>query len=315
MMASKVRFEQIPPDKIEPNTENPRRTFDEERLDQLAESIRAKGVLVPITVYEKSSGRYVLLDGERRLRAAKRINLKTIPAWVTSSPDRVENLEAMFHIHMERDDWTRIDSLRALKKLIRQSGVSSPAKLQRMTGIPEHHIVELQRILSQPDEYQKLIEDGTLPFIFFTELHQRVILPLKGQRPKLFKKFNEAALIKAFVKRRQAGTLDNMTQLFRQVNAIIRQAAERGEDRKSQFDSTLERLFSDAEYPIPDAYEDVTGATLEIEKFVRHTERYRERLSTVIDQPLTGQQGKAIRKGLKLLLKDVKAALKRVRSE
>lgn len=309
-MASRVRFARILPDQIHENPENPRKNFDEERLDHLADSIRVKGVLVPITVYQKTRDHYVLLDGARRFRAAKRINLSSIPAWITSHPDAVENLEAMFHIHMEREDWTRIDALRALKRLIGESGVTDPKKLQAMTGIPEEHVVEMQRILQQPKEYQDLIEDGTLPFIFFTELHQRVILALKTNRPGLFKKFNEAAVTKLFVRRREAGTLENMTQLFRQVNAIIRKAAEKGETEASPHDKTLEKIFSDVDYPISEAYEDVTGAALELQKFVRHCDRFRERLAALIHQPLSKKEKKALRRSLRPLLKEVKGTLK-----
>src|SRR6266436_2422539 len=98
-MNGQMKFASISPDQIERNQDNPRTEFDPQLLDELADSIRKKGVLVPITVYEKAPKRYVLLDGERRWLAAKRINRQNIPAWISTRPNPIENLEAMFHIH------------------------------------------------------------------------------------------------------------------------------------------------------------------------------------------------------------------------
>lgn len=314
-LPSKVRFELISPDDIVANPQNPRQEFDEEKLDELAASISEKGVLVPITVYERTSSKYVLLDGERRWRAAKRINLSQIPAWVTTHPDKIKNIEAMFHIHMEREDWNHVDTLKALRSLIKASGVTDPTRLQSMTGLPSAQVSLYQRILAQPNEYQELIIDGTLPINFFNELHQRIIEPLKSQRPGLFKKFNEAKITERFVKRRKEGALENMTQLFRQVHAVIRKAGESGAKQPSEFDKQLEQIFTDTQYPIEEAYEDATGATVEIQKFARHCDRFIIRLRSITKSTLSKQDNRTVRRNLKPLLREVRAALTSLRAK
>src|SRR3954464_13843820 len=82
----------IPPEMIQPNARQPRRTFDQARLAELAESIRMRGVLQPIVVRPLAGGSFELVAGERRLRAAQMVELETIPALVRDT-----------------DDWERLD--------------------------------------------------------------------------------------------------------------------------------------------------------------------------------------------------------------
>lgn len=311
-----MRFDNISPDQIERNVENPRKDFDERKLAELAASIVSKGILVPVTVYEKGKGKYILLDGERRWLAAKRINLANIPAWITSKPDVVENLETMFHIHMEREEWSSPEGVQALSKLMEASGVSDPAELEKMTGIRESTIVEWQRILKQPEEYQGLIYDGSLPFNFFTELHERVIEPLKRERPSVFKRVGyERKITHAFIERRKAGYLENMTGLLRQVNTIIHKARDSAPDGKeSPHDKTIEKLIIDTKYPIQDAYEDVTGAAVETEKFIKQCERLGQRLKVLIREGLSSQERKRLLRKLRDLAGVIKNAMSKLKS-
>lgn len=310
-MASPRWFEEIPPDQIEENKENPRQEFDEQKLDELAASIRSKGVLVPVTVFKKGERQYVLLDGERRWIAAKRMNLSKIPAWITPKPDTVKNLEAMFHIHMAREEWSNVDSVQALAKLMEASGVSDPAELGKMTGKRESTIVEWQRILKQPKDYQKLIFDGTLPFNLFTELHERVIDPLRKERPSVFKRIgNERKITDLFVERRKAGHLENVTGLLRQINTIIHKAKDAAtSEKESPHDKTIERLIIDTKYPIEDAYEDVIGAAVETENFVKQCQRLGRRLKLLIGGELSSKEKRGLLKTLLELSSIIKKAL------
>jgi len=314
-MASPMRFAEISPDQIERNLENPRTEFDEQKLDELAASIQRKGVLVPVTVFEKEKGHYVLLDGQRRWLASKRINRPKIPAWISPKPDPVENLEAMFHIHMEREEWSNADGVQALAKLINASGVSGPAQLEEMTGISQLRIVEWQRILKQPMEYQSLIYEGKLPFNFFTELHERVIQPLKEERPSVFRKIgNERKITEFFVERRQAGHLENVTGLLRQVNTIIHKAKDAAGPKDSPHDRTIERLITDIKYPIEDAYEDVIGAAVETAKFIKQCQRLAQRLKILIKEELSSKEKRGLLKTLRDLSSEIRRALATLKS-
>lgn len=314
-MASSMRFDLIPPDQIEENPENPRHEFDEQKIEELASSISHKGVLVPVTVYQKGKDQYVLLDGARRLRAAKRINLSEIPAWIAQKPDTVKNLEAMFHIHMEREEWNNADAVQALDKLIKASGVPDAAELEKMTGTPQSTIIEWKRILEQPEGYRKLIYNGTLPFNFFTELHDRVIEPLRKERPSVFQRVgDEKKITQLFVDRRKAGHLENVTGLLRHVNTMIHKARDSAPaNGKSPHDKTIERVIADIEYPIDEAYEDIIGAAVETEKFVKHSQRLGERLKVLIREELSTKEKKSLLRGLRELVVIVRKAIAALR--
>jgi ParB family chromosome partitioning protein len=87
---------QIDPDSIDPNELNPRIRFPADEEEQLSKSIKQQGILVPLIVYERQKERYALLDGERRLRCARKLGLQKVPAHVLPMPpDQLENLRRL----------------------------------------------------------------------------------------------------------------------------------------------------------------------------------------------------------------------------
>ena len=113
-------LQEISPDKIRANPENPRFVFREDEMQQLMDSIKKLEIQGPISLYEDGS-KFVLLDGERRWRCAKRLNLKIIPAIVQPKPSRLENILMMFNIHNVRVDWDPMPmalKLRLVKELL-----------------------------------------------------------------------------------------------------------------------------------------------------------------------------------------------------
>src|SRR5436309_14052791 len=102
LRASSVR--ELSPDLIDRNEDNPRLFFRSEEMDTLLASINKFGIQVPITVYDEGE-RFVLIDGERRWRCAKKLNLKKIPALVQPKPSPLNNLLLMFNIHALREQW------------------------------------------------------------------------------------------------------------------------------------------------------------------------------------------------------------------
>ena len=95
---------QISSKKIRPNPENPRLIFRQDEMDSLMVSIDAHGILVPLTVYQENND-YFLIDGERRLRCANKLNLTSVPALVQGKPTELQNLLLMYNIHALREQW------------------------------------------------------------------------------------------------------------------------------------------------------------------------------------------------------------------
>jgi ParB family transcriptional regulator, chromosome partitioning protein len=163
---------EIPPDLIQPNARQPRRTFDQARLAELAESIRTRGVLQPIVVRPLAGGSFELIAGERRLRAAQMVELETIPALVRDTDDW-ERLDLALAENMARVDLNAVEEARACAMLVDDLGLTKQ-ELGRRVGRSRVAISNLIRLLELPEEALELIERGDL-----TEGHGRAILLCK----------------------------------------------------------------------------------------------------------------------------------------
>jgi ParB family transcriptional regulator, chromosome partitioning protein len=171
-------LQQIPPDLIDPNPRQPRRQFDAADLQQLAESVQARGVLQPVLVRPLPGGRYELVAGERRLRAAKAAGLERVPALVRSTEDS-ERLELALIENMARQDLNPVDAARACAALVDELGISKE-EIGRRVGRSRAAISNMVRLLELPDDVLAMLESGEL-----TEGHGRAILQLRdhsGQR-------------------------------------------------------------------------------------------------------------------------------------
>jgi ParB family chromosome partitioning protein len=162
----------IPPELIQPNARQPRKTFDDARLAELAESIRVRGVLQPIVVRPLAGGSFELVAGERRLRAAKMVELETIPALVRDTDDW-ERLDLALAENMARQDLNAVEEARACAMLVDDLGLTKE-EVGRRVGRSRVAISNLIRLLDLPEEALELIERGDL-----SEGHGRAILLCK----------------------------------------------------------------------------------------------------------------------------------------
>lgn len=163
---------EIPPELIQPNARQPRRTFDQARLAELAESIRTRGVLQPIVVRPLAGGCFELVAGERRLRAAQMVKLETIPALVRDTDDW-ERLDLALAENMARVDLNAVEEARACAMLVDDLGLTK-GEVGRRVGRSRVAISNLVRLLDLPEEALELIERGEL-----SEGHGRAILLCK----------------------------------------------------------------------------------------------------------------------------------------
>jgi ParB family transcriptional regulator, chromosome partitioning protein len=163
---------EIPLDLIQPNARQPRRSFDQARLAELAESIRARGVLQPIVVRPLAGGSFELVAGERRLRAAQMVGLETIPALVRDAEDW-ERLDLALAENMARVDLNPVEEARACAMLVDDLGLTKQ-EVGRRVGRSRVAISNLVRLLDLPEDALELIETGAL-----SEGHGRAILLCK----------------------------------------------------------------------------------------------------------------------------------------
>jgi ParB family transcriptional regulator, chromosome partitioning protein len=160
---------QLPLDLVSPNPDQPRRSFGDAELKELADSIRAHGVLQPVLVRPLAGGRYELLAGERRLRAARLAGLERLPAVVRSAAEG-ERLELAMIENMARQDLNPVDAARACAALVEEFGLTKE-EVGRRVGRSRVAISNLVRLLELPDDVLSMLEAGEL-----SEGHGRAVL-------------------------------------------------------------------------------------------------------------------------------------------
>ena len=165
---------QLPLNLIDPNSRQPRTRFPDPELRELAASIQARGVLQPVLVTAVAGGRYELIAGERRLRAARLANLDRIPALVRSSDD-AERLELALIENMAREDLNPVEAARACAALVDELGVSKE-EVGRRVGRSRAAISNMVRLLDLPDDVLAMLESGEL-----SEGHGRAILQVRDR--------------------------------------------------------------------------------------------------------------------------------------
>ena len=140
----------LPVGLVDPNPSQPRSTFDEEGLVALAESVRANGVLQPVLVRPTKGGRYELIAGERRWRAAKLAGLDEVPG-VVRPHDDVASIELALVENMAREDLNPIEEARACSALVEELGLTRE-EVGRRVGRSRVAVSNLIRLLDLPDE-------------------------------------------------------------------------------------------------------------------------------------------------------------------
>ena len=143
-------------DLIEPNSLQPRTNFDEARLEELAQSIRANGIIQPLLVRRFDDGKYQLIAGERRWRAAQRAGLLKVPCVVREIPDD-KILELALIENIQRQELNAIEEAHAYKRLIETLGLTQEMVAQRV-GRDRTFITNYLRLLRLPEDIQLLVE-------------------------------------------------------------------------------------------------------------------------------------------------------------
>ena len=163
---------------VEPNKEQPRKAFDKEKLDALTSSISEIGVILPIIVTKKESGRYMIIAGERRWRAAKAAGLKKIPSIIKNYEEK-EAAEVALIENLQREDLNPIEEAKGYKSLI--DGFSmTQEEISKRVGKSRSAITNSLRILNLPDEIIKYVISGEI-----SQGHARALLSIDSDKLKI----------------------------------------------------------------------------------------------------------------------------------
>lgn len=153
---------------VEPNRDQPRKYFDDDKIAELADSIRQFGIIQPLLVQEKE-GYYEIIAGERRWRAAQKAGLKEVPVIIKTFSNQ-EAVEVSLIENIQREDLNPIEEAKAYERLVKEYGLSQEAVAERVSK-SRSSVTNSMRLLKLDNSVQKMVETGEL-----SEGHARAIL-------------------------------------------------------------------------------------------------------------------------------------------
>ena len=191
----------LPVTKIEPRSDQPRRHFDEEALQELAESIEKHGMIQPITVRPQASGYYQIIAGERRWRAARKAGLETVPVHILTV-DEQKAMEMALVENLQREDLNPIEEAQGYETLQQAYGMTQEEVAQSV-GKSRPAIANSMRLLMLSEDVRRLVEEGEL-----SAGHARALLPL--EHPDVQRNVAETVIKKKLSVRRTEALVDSL---------------------------------------------------------------------------------------------------------
>ena len=174
---------EIPISQIEPNPDQPRREFDPEALQELADSIKTMGIIAPITLRQVAENHYQIIAGERRWRASQIAGLQSIPAYIRTVED--ENVMEMALVeNIQREDLNAIEIALAYQHLVETTGMTQ-AKISERVGKSRAAVTNYLRLLKLPAQVQMALKDKEIDMG-----HARALLAVESPTQQI-KLFNE----------------------------------------------------------------------------------------------------------------------------
>lgn len=212
-------------DQIEANPFQPRKEFEENALKDLADSIKEKGVIQPITLRKVKAEKYQIVAGERRLRASKQIGLKKIPAVIRNFDDQ-EMLEIALIENIQREDLNPIEEAGAYKEMLDSFAITQEELAERV-GKSRSNISNMIRLLKLNEKIKNYLQQGAI-----TIGHARALLSLKNQEEQL--RACENVIIKDLTVRETEDYIDKLKNQFQK-------------EEKSNKKTELENFWKEAE--------------------------------------------------------------------
>lgn len=237
---------EVPLAKIVPNPNQPRRDFDEEKLDELADSIKKNGLIQPIVVRKHGIG-YEIIAGERRYQASKRAGLERVPV-IVKDVDDAEMYRLALIENIQRDDLNPIEEAKGYKTLIAMNGVKSLGDLSELVSKSRSSISNIIRLLKLPEEVQDMVSDGRL-----TYATARAILAIDGEERQL------ALAQKAVEKGMATNEVEDYVKAVKAMDERMAQQQQEGQAEDGQ--EAGPDSAPDAQQQLPDLAE-IPGASI-----------------------------------------------------
>jgi ParB family chromosome partitioning protein len=226
-------------DRLVPNKDQPRQSFDEQKLRELSESVRSRGIIHPLIV-RKQNGGFTIVTGERRWRAAKLAGLKTVPVLVKDISD-AEMVEMALVENIQREDLNPLEEAEAYRQLIEEHGLTQD-QLAKRVGRQRSSVANVLRLLKLPAEIRRYVLTGELSMG-----HARAILGVVGSSA-------QTALARRVVKERLS---------VRECEELVRQAPAPAARRKKR---PRKASYSTEEYRLIESMQRRLGTKVDLRK-------------------------------------------------
>ena len=322
MSERKAKVGMISPDLIDPNPENPRLIFDEKQDLILLESIDEVGILVPLIVYPTGRDRYTLLDGERRLRCAKRLNLKEVPVNIIAAPDRIENILRMFNIHNIREQWKLMPTALKMRTILEDERFKNKSKREigKLTGLTASTVDRCIELIDLDKKYQDMIleyyllgEPADFKFSedFFLEMN-RALNSIKKFQRELYDKYTRTGLTDRFVEKRKQNVIKDVID-FRKINEIIGTTKLGAADETVK--DTLRKLIDETGFSIEEAYKQVAEPVIKAKTIEDLCRKLIEQLEMNLENIPNFSKREDFSKLLEMVNETVKKSLSKIRTK
>jgi len=187
---SSIEAREVSVDQILPNPYQPRKTFNQEKFDELVQSIKTQGIIQPIVITPMGeNGKYYIVVGERRWRAAKELKMEKVPA-IIKNLEKKEIMEAALIENIQREDLNVVEMAEAFKRLMEEFTYTQE-ELAGIVGRSRSSVANVLRILKLPEEIKNALREGKI-----TEGHARALLAVESdkEREKLFQKMLQSKI-------------------------------------------------------------------------------------------------------------------------
>ena len=277
-------LKRLRPGEIKPSKNNPRRLFDKEPLDELRESIRKHGVLVPIIVYEiREQKKYAILDGERRYRCCMDLEKEgldiSIPANIVDPPDKIAGILYMFSIHNFRESWELMPTALSLKIVMEALDDEDTKRLAKLTGLSEPQIERCKKLLGFPVKFQNLSLDPDrktrIPSNFWIEASP--VIDLCGKiLPGLMNKLGRDGIIEKLVEKYRMKGVKSVIH-FRRIMEAFEINAE-NEVRKKAVIERLREYITDVQLETRRAFDEFVMDSRRVQTAIKACEEFTNKL-------------------------------------
>lgn len=279
--------------KIQVNPKNPRLVFPQDKMDKLVTSIKERGILVPLSVFLDSNGKYTILDGERRFRAATQLGLTEVPIHIQERPEYASYVTDMFHIHHIREPWELMPTAKKLEEVsnfLKKTKGKEPTEreLSKNTGLTISEVRRCRLALEFPENVRNLMleeesktqeertllgKDKLLTEDFFMEIAKNIIRPLEVYNQTAFREVGGTKKIyDDLVKKRRKGLIKNIVSL-RPVAKYIR-------SKPNKAGSALKNFLAKPEISSDDLLNKI-GLSFDIFKFERNLTLFTNTLKNI----------------------------------